>query len=186
MSEFELSLIFLISNFNTIFPGKIQESQMLKISQLLILFIFKILNKSSSTTFSKNIIEVLSKQTSFLEKIYNENWFNLGKILIELYTSIKIPIDLDGLFKKYEFDNCIIIKSEDNLNFLKIMLAKILKNYSKTKLQIILKYVKDELLKTGIDFDYHSYLLELLWILFREKNINHIKFLAIVIDSILK
>jgi hypothetical protein len=90
-------------------------------------------------------------------------------------------------FKKYELCNCIIIKSEDNLNFLKIMLAKLLRTFSKVKMYHILWLIVEEFknLMTTDNYDYLSYLLEMLWVLFREKNIKHVKYLPTLVKLIM-
>jgi len=159
---------------------------MIKLTQILVLFIFKYLNTpTTKINITKTIIEIVSKSTLYLEKIYAENSSNYGKFLIDLYASIKIPIDLDGLFKKYEIDNIVIIKAEDTYNFLKIMMAKNIKNFSKLKINVIMRIMLEELQKTSQTYDYHSYLLELLWILYREKSGKHVKYLPLLIDLIM-
>jgi hypothetical protein len=120
-----------------------------------------------------------------MEKIYKDNMTNYAKILIDLYTAIKLPIDLDGLFKKYDIGNCTVIKSEDNFNFLKIMLAKLLKNFSKTKVSTILKIIVEEFKRKLTDLDYFSYMLEILWILFREKSSKYVQYLPTLINLIM-
>jgi hypothetical protein len=120
-----------------------------------------------------------------MEIIYMENSGNYAKFLIDFYSSIKLPIDLEGLFKKYEIGNSVIIKSENNLNFLKIMLAKLIKNYSKINVSFVLKIIVEEFKKKTSDYDYYSYLLEILWIIFREKNYKHVVFLPPLINLII-
>jgi hypothetical protein len=185
LAEYELSLMNIIITFNSIYYDRVDSVSMMKITQLLILSIFKLLANNLYKSNSKLIIELLSKVNTYLEKIYKENMGGYAKILIDLYTAIKIPIDLDGQFKKYELGNCIIIKSEDNLNFLKIMLAKLLKTFSKVKISSILKLIVEEFKKKTTDYDYFSYLLEILWILFREKNIKHVQYLPTLVNLIM-
>jgi len=172
--------------FNFQNSNKIDEIKMIKLTQLLVLFVFKFLNTpNTKINITKTLIEILSKSTPILEKIYMENSSNYGKFLIDLYASIKVPIDLDGLFKKYEIDNIVIIKAEDTYNFLKIMMAKNIKNFSKLKINVVMRIMVEELQKTGGTYDYHSYLLELLWILFREKSGKHVQYLPLLIDLIM-
>ncbi len=172
--------------FNSQNSNRIDEIKMIKLTQILVLFIFKHLNSpTANINITKTIIEILSKSTPLLEKIYHENSSNFGKFCIDLYASIKVPIDLDGLFKKYELENIVIIKAENTNNFLKIMMAKNIKNFSKMKINVVMRIMVDELQKTGGSYDYHSYLLELLWILFREKSAKHVQFLPLLIDLIM-
>ena len=189
LTEFELSLINLIITINCLNEkSKIDEIHMTKVVELLILFIFKILQPNNSgykTNFSRIIVELLSKVSDTLEIIYKENTTNYAKFLIDMYTNVKIPIDLDGLFKKYDISNCSIIKSEDNYNFLKIMLAKLLKNFSKIKISFILKLIVEEFKKKITEYDYFSYLLEILWILFREKSAKQVQYLPTLINLIM-
>jgi WD40 repeat protein len=187
LTEFELSMINIIILYNSISMEKITEIQMIKVVELLILYVFKALNPTNIQrgNVNKVLVELLGKCTDLLDKIYKENMTNYSKFLIDLYTNIKIPIDLDGLFKKYELGNCIIIKSEDNFNFLKIMLAKLLKNFSKIKINFILKIIVEEFKRKSTEYDYFSYLLEILWILFRERNAKHVQFLPTLINLIM-
>ncbi len=191
LSEFDLSLINIVVTYNFLVEDKdkIEEEYIKRVSEILILYVFKVLNPKYShikASFSKIIVELLSKCSGYLEKIYSENMTNYARFLIELYTMVKIPIDLDGLFKKYEIGNCTIIKSEDNYNFLKILLAKLLKTFSKSSISFILKIIVEEFKKKNNDgYDYFSYLLEILWILFREKNAKYVNYLPPLINVIM-
>jgi hypothetical protein len=127
---------------------------------------------------------MLSKSVGNLEIIYKENMFNYAKFLIDLYTSLKVPIDLDGLFKKYDLDICTIIKSDSKFNFLKIMLAKQIKYFAKTKVNTIIYLIGEEFKKKNYEYNYYSHLLEILWLLLREKNAKYVQYLPLIVNLI--
>lgn len=218
LSEFDLLVAYLVITFNHLSTDKLHESIIEKTSQIIILFIFKILkDQELKTKYCKTVVELLSKSSVIVEKIFRDSPNNYLRILTEMYCSIRIPIDLEGLFKKYEIGNCVIIKSEDNLNFLKIMIAKVIKSFSKSKVNVVLKFVIEEFKNYGVtgnkseqktggnnffnnlisnitnsnsnrtdDVDRYNYLLEILWIIFKEKNYKHINYLPSLIHLIMK
>lgn len=187
LTEFELLLVTIIINYNSLNSNVISEDILNKSTQILIVFVFKIINDpEKKSKYSKLIIELILKSSTIFDKIFNEDSYNFLKLILGLYTSIKIPIDLEGLFKKFEIGNCLIIKSEDNLNFSKIMIAKILKSYCKTKVNIMLKYIIEEFEIVKESADIHNYLLEILWIIFKEKNAIYIQYLPSLVNLLMK
>ena len=191
LSEYELSLITYLILFNSIVGNsnskdKLPDKMIIKITQLLVLYVFKIVNDSSiKITYSKIVVELLGKSTEALETIYSLNKENYAKFLIEFYSNSNIPINLDSLFKKFEIGNYVIIKSEENPNFLKIILAKLIKTFAKTKLKIILSIIKDEFKKKLSNCAYINYLMEILWLLFRDRSAKLVHSLPIVVELIM-
>lgn len=178
LTELDLFNIYTLIIINSMSPGKISNNTIEKTCEIMILYVFKIFkNQELKNKYCKVIIEMISKSSSALEKIFKENSIHFVKILVGLYTSIKIPIDLNGIYKKYDIGNCSIIKSEDNLNFLKIMIAKIIKSYSKSKINLILKYIIEEFKNKTETPDSYNYMMEIIWLLFKDKNYKHVPIL---------
>jgi len=108
LSEYELSIINILISYNhtvtNINPkgnDKLKDIDILKITHLLVLFVFKNLkNKSLKISFSKNIFELIGRSTETLNKIYAKNASNYALFLIQYYCSINIPINLFSCFKK--------------------------------------------------------------------------------------
>ena len=199
LSEFELSLINILISYNhtvtNINPkGKdnLDDKDLIRITQLLVLFVFKNLkNKAIKISFSKNIFELLGKSTDTLNKIYSKNVSNYALFLIQYYCSLNIPINLSSSFKKYDIGNIALIKNEENHNFLKIIIFKYIKNYSKTKVSYVLKLIVDEFKKVENNLEteitnYYSYLVEILWLIFKERNHKLVQYLPTVTNQIMK
>lgn len=183
LNSYDLFLANCVITYDSIFHEVFPKEDIIKANQLLILLIFKYLKiEEIKSKYSKIIVEMLSKSVANLEIIYKENMFNYGKFLIELYTSIKVPIDLDGSFKKYDFDICTIIKSDSKFNFLKIMLAKQIKYFAKLKINTIIYLIIEEFKKKTTDYGYFSHLLEIIWLLFREKNPKYVQYLPSLVN----
>ncbi len=185
LDEYDLFLIDLVITFDSIFPEQLPKEDIIKSTQLFVLIIFKFLKtEETNSKYSKIIVELLSKSVANLDIIYKENMFNYAKFLIDLYTSIKVPIDLDGLFKKYDLDICTIIKSDSKFNFLKIMLAKQIKYFAKTKVNAIIYLIGEEFKKKNYEYNYYTHLLEILWLLLREKNAKYVQYLPLIVNLI--
>ena len=195
LSEFELSLItFLIlynhvalsSNSNT--HDQLPDNIIKKITHLLVITVFKIINeKNLKISFCRNVADLLGKTKDILENIYSDNINNYALFLIQYYTTSNVPINLDSPFKKFEMGNYSVLKSEENPLFLKLILAKLLLQFSKNKLSSLIKVIKDEFQnKKNEDYIYCSYLIEILFILFREKSYRLVTFLPTVITIIMK
>ena len=199
LSEYELSIINIlisynhtVSNINPKGQDKLKEAELFKITQLLVLFVFKNLkNKALNIPFSKNIFELLGKSTDILNKIYSKNASNYALFLIQYYCSLNIPINLSSSFKKYDIGNIALIKNEGNHNFLKIIIFKYIKNYSKTKVSYVLKLIVDEFKKVENEIEkeitnYYSYLVEILWLIFKERNHKLVQYLPTVTNQIMR
>ena len=199
LSEYELSIINVlisynhtVANINPKSHEQLTEFELTKITHLIVLFVFKnIKNKALKLSFSKNIFELIGKSTEILNKIYSKNAQNYALFLIQYYCSLNIPINLASSFKKYDIGNISIIKSEENHNFLKIIIAKFLKNFSKTKVSYILKLIIDEFKKVENDSEkevtnYYSYLIEILWLIFKERSHKLVQYLPTVTNQIMR
>ena len=193
LSKYELSLItFLIlynyisinSNINEKLPDIIIQ----KVTHLLIIAVFKIIKeKKFKFAFSRNIADLLGKLKDVLELIYKEKINNYALFLIQYYTIINIPINLDSPFIKFEIGNYSILKNEEKELFLKLILAKLLLQFAKTKLSSIIKVIMDEFQKNKhTDFTYCSYLIEIIYIIFQEKSFRLTTFLPPIINLIMK
>ena len=199
LSEFELSIInFLISynhtisNLNPKGKDKLKDLDVLKITHLLVLFVFKNLkNKSLKISFSKNIFELLGRSADTLSNIYAKNASNYALFLIQYYCSLNIPINLTSSFKKYDIGNIALIKNEENHNFLKIIIFKYIKNFCKSKVSYVLKLIVDEFKKVENEIEkeitsYYSYLVEILWLIFKERNHKLVQYLPTVTNQIMR
>ena len=199
LSEYELSIINIlisynhtVSNINPKGHDKLKESELLKITHLLVLFVFKNLkNKALKISFSKNIFELLGKSTDTLNKIYSKNASNYALFLIQYYCSLNLPINLSSSFKKYDIGNIALIKNEENHNFLKIIIFKYIKNFSKSKVSYVLKLIVDEFKKVENEIEkditnYYSYLVEILWLIFKERNHKLVQYLPTVTNQIMR
>ena len=199
LSEYELSIInilitynYTVININPKGNDKLTNLELLKITHLLVLFVFKNLkNKALKISFSKNIFELLGKSTETLKKIYAKNATNYALFLIQYYCSLNIPINLSSSFKKYDIGNIALIKNEENHNFLKIIIFKYIKNYTKEKVGYLLKLIVDEFKKVENDNEkeinnYYSYLVEILWLIFKERNHKLVQYLPTVTNQIMK
>ena len=199
LSEYELSIINIlisynhtVTNINIKGHDKLKDKDLLKITHLLVLFVFKSLkNKALKISFSKNIFELLGKSSETLSKIYEKNPLNYALFLIQYYCSLNIPINLSSSFKKYDIGNIALIKNEENHNFLKIIIFKYIKNFSKTKVSYVLKLIVDEFKKVENDLEkeitnYYSYLVEILWLIFKERNHKLVQYLPTVTNQIMR
>ena len=199
LSEYELSIINILISYNHTVTNvnpkgndKLDDLDILKITHLLVLFVFKNLkNKSLKISFSKNIFELIGKSTETLKQIYSKNATNYALFLIQYYCSLNIPINLSSSFKKYDIGNIAIIKNEENHNFLKIIIFKYIKNFSKTKVSYVLKLIVDEFKKVEGDVEkeitnYYSYLVEILWLIFKERNHKLVQYLPTVTNQIMR
>ena len=199
LSEYELSIInilitynYTVANMNPKGDDKLNDIDLLKLTHLLVLFVFKNLkNKSLKISFSKNIFELLGKSTETLKKIYAKNASNYALFLIQYYCSINIPINLSSSFKKYDIGNIALIKNEENHNFLKIIIFKYIKNYSKNKVSYVLKIIVDEFKKVENEIEkeitnYYSYLVEILWLTFKDRNHKLVQYLPTVTNQIMR
>ena len=187
LSEFDLLLIYLFINYHIHNHTTKAEEETLEVAcKLLILFIFKILkNQEQKSKYSKVIVDLISKSSNQFDILFKESSINYVKLLMGLYTSIRIPIDINSLFKKYDIGNCSIIKSEDNLNFLKIMIAKIIKTYAKSKANVVLKFIVDEFKHKHEDIEQYNYMMEIVWILFKDRSYKHIHYLPSLISLLM-
>ena len=199
LSEFELSIInillayhYAILDSNPKSNDKLKDSEILKLTHLLVLFVFKnIKTKSLKISFSKNIVELLGKSADNLNKIYEKNTTNYAKFLIQYYCSFNIPINLSSLYRKYEIGTIEIIKNEENHNFLKIILCEYIKIFSKTKISYVLKLIVEEFNALEKEpekeiTNYYSYLVEILFIIFKDRNHNLVQYLPIVTNQIMR
>ena len=199
LSEYELSIINILISYNhtvtSINPkgnDKLNDLDLLRITQLLVLFVFKNLkNKALKLSFSKSIFELLGKSTETLNKIYSKNASNYALFLIQYYCSLNIPINLSSSFKKYDIGNIALIKNEENHNFLKIIIFKYIKNFSKTKISYVLKLIFEEFKKVENDTEkeitnYYSYLVEIFWLIFKERNHKLVQYLPTVTNQIMR
>ena len=190
LSEYELSMINFLITYNSIAThsnDKLNENLMIKITQLLVLYVFKIIKDKNimKIPFSKNIVELLSISTALLDQIYQSNMGNYANFLLEFYVSCNIPVNLESTIKKFTIGTISIIKSEENPNFLKIILAKLIKDFCKTRISLILKIIVEEFKKKRNDQFIYPYLIEMLWLLFREKNAKRVQYLPTVINLIM-
>ena len=199
LSEYELSIInILISYHNAVLDlnpksnDKLKDNDIIKLTHLLVLFVFKNLkNKTLKIPFSKNIVELIGKSTETLNKIYAKNTTNYAQFLIQYYCSFNIPINLSIIYRKYEIGTIEIIKSEENNNFLKIFLSEYIKIFCKTKISYVLKLIVEEFKALEKDQEkeitnYYSYLVEILWIIFKDRNHNLVQYLPIVANQIMR
>ena len=101
LSEYELSIInilisyhYAILDLNPKSNDKLKDNDLMKLTHLLVLFVFKNLkNKTLKIPFSKNIVELIGKSTETLNKIYAKNTTNYAQFLIQYYCSFNIPIN---------------------------------------------------------------------------------------------
>ena len=198
LSEYELSIInilfsyhYAILDLNPNSKEKLSEKDLLKLTHLLVLFVFKNLkNKNLKIPFSKNIVELIGKSLEILDKIYEKHATNYAKLLIQYYCSFNIPINLSSVYRKYEIGAIEIIKNEENHNFLKIILSEYIKIYCKTNITYVLKFIVEEFnyleKNPGKEITtYYSYLVELLWIIFKDRNHNLVQYLPLVTGQIM-
>ena len=198
LSEFELSIInILISYHHAILDlnpkssDKLNNNDVLKLTHLLVLFVFKNLKtKTLKIAFSKNIVELIGKSSDILNKIYFKNSSNYAQFLIQYYCSFNIPINLSSVYRKYEIGTIEIIKNEENHNFLKIILSEYIKIFCKTKISYVLKFIVEEFkdLEKAPEKEitnYYSYLVEILWLIFKDRNHNLVQYLPIVTNQIM-
>ena len=189
LSEYELSLITYLILYNSLTGNNSKEmpdKMMIKITEMLVLYVFKIINDSSmKITYSKAVGELLGKSTETLEMIYKDNMDNYAKFLIEFYSNSNIPINLDSTFKKYTIGNYAIIKSEESPNFLKIIIAKLLKTFGRTRIKVILKIIQEEFKRKQSENSYLNYLIEIIWLFFRDTSYKLVQFLPAVIGLIM-
>jgi hypothetical protein len=197
LSEFELSLITFLIYYNKISEHnsssssysqeKLPENTMIKITQLLVLYVFKIINDSSLIfTFPKHVVGLITKQNDLLLELYKNHEANYAKLLIDFYTNSNIPINLESNFKKFEIgDHFSFIKSGEELNSLKIFLAKIIKIFSKIKMKTIVYIIQEEIKKRQNETKYCSFLLEIIWLLFKERQVKAIQCLPNVISLLM-
>ena len=198
LSEYELSIINILISYhyatidlNPKTNDKLKDNDILKLTHLLVLFVFKNLkNKTLKVPFSKNIVELLGKSNETLNKIYAKNTTNYAQFLIQYYCSFNIPINLSSVYRKYEIGTIELIKNEENHNFLKIILAEYIKIFCKTKISYILKLIVEEFkaLEKNPEKEitnYYSYLVEILWLIFKERNHNLVQYLPIVTNQIM-
>ena len=198
LSEFELSIInILISYHHAILDlnpkssDKLNNNDVLKLTHLLVLFVFKNLKtKTLKISFSKNIVELIGKSSDILNKIYFKNSSNYAQFLIQYYCSFNIPINLSSVYRKYEIGTIEIIKNEENHNFLKIILSEYIKIFCKTKISYVLKFIVEEFkdLEKAPEKEitnYYSYLVEILWLIFKDRNHNLVQYLPIVTNQIM-
>ena len=137
--------------------------------------------------FSKLVIEAILTNMPQIEDMYDKYPNNLGNMLIKLYISFPFPINLVISFKKYEIDDSTIIKSEDEFNYLKIIMAKTLKRFSKTNCKTTIRLLLANL-QENIDTNTSKIvnLLEIVWLLFREKKLSNVQYLPIIIDMLMR
>ena len=198
LSEYELSIInILISYHNALIDlnpkstDKLKDNDILKITHLLVLFVFKNLkNKTLKIPFSKNIVELLGKSSDTLNTIYAKNTTNYAQFLIQYYCSFNIPINLSSVYRKYEIGTIELIKNEENHNFLKIILSEYIKIFCKTKISYVLKLIVEEFKALEKEpekeiTNYYSYLVEILWLIFKDRNHNLVQYLPIVTNQIM-
>ena len=198
LSEYELSIInilisyhYAILDLNPKSNDKLKDNDLIKLTHLLVLFVFKNLkNKTLKIPFSKNIVELIGKSTETLNKIYAKNTTNYAQFLIQYYCSFNIPINLSSVYRKYEIGTIEIIKNEENHNFLKIILSEYIKIFCKSKISYVLKLIVEEFKALEKDpgkeiTNYYSYLVELLWIIFKDRNHNLVQYLPIVTNQIM-
>ena len=199
LSEYELSIInilisyhYAILDLNPKSNDKLKDNDLIKLTHLLVLFVFKNLkNKTLKIPFSKNIVELLGKSTEILNKIYAKHTTNYAQFLIQYYCSFNIPINLSSIYRKYEIGTIELIKNEENHNFLKIILSEYIKMFCKTKISYVLKLIVEEFKSLEKDpekeiTNYYSYLVEILWIIFKDRNHNLIQYLPIVTNQIMR
>ena len=195
LSEYELSLITFLILYNHIAISsnsnsheQLPENIIKKITHLLVITVFKIVNeKNLQIAFCRNVADLLGKTKEILEGIYHDNINNYALFLIQYYTTSNVPINLDSPFKKFEMGNYSVLKSEENPLFLKLILAKLLLQFSKTKISSVIKVIMDEFQKKKFeDPTYCSYLIEIMYILFREKSYRLVTYLSTVINLIMK
>ena len=182
-----------MTNINSKYIDELTDIDTLKITHLLVLFIFKDLNnKSLKISFNKNIFELLGKSTETLSKIYHKNSTSYILFLVQYYGSLNIPINFSSnSFKKYEIGNIALIKNEENHNFLKIIIFKYIKYFAKTKVSYVIKLIVDEFRNVEDDTEkeitnYYSYLVEILWLIFKERNHRLIQYLPTVTNQIMR
>jgi hypothetical protein len=171
---------------------KLKDNDVLKLTHLIVLFVFKNLkSKTLKLSFSKNIVELLGKSADILNKIYEKNTTNYAQFLIQYYCSFNIPINLSSVYKKYEIGTIELIKNEENHNFLKIILSEYIKIFCKTKISYILKLIVEEFKDLEKEPEkeitkYYSYLVEILWLIFKDRNHNLVQYLPIVTNQIMR
>ena len=199
LSEYELSIINILISYhyamidlNPKSNDKLKDNDVLKLTHLIVLFVFKNLkSKTLKLSFSKNIVELLGKSADILNKIYEKNTTNYAQFLIQYYCSFNIPINLSSVYKKYEIGTIELIKNEENHNFLKIILSEYIKIFCKTKISYILKLIVEEFKDLEKEPEkeitkYYSYLVEILWLIFKDRNHNLVQYLPIVTNQIMR
>lgn len=183
INSFDLFLVNCIINYDSLISDIFKNEDIIKADRILILLIFKFLkNQNYKLNYFKILVELLSKSIENMEIIYKDNKFNYGKFLINLYTSIKVPINLDGVFKKYDLELCSIIKANSKMNFLKIMLAKQIKYFAKRNINTFMYYMAEEFKSTKSEYDHFNFLLELLWIFFKDQNPQYTHYLPSLVN----
>ena len=66
------------------------------------------------------------------------------------------------------------------------MIAKILKSYSKHKINIVLKHIIEEFKAKTEEPDVYNYMMEIIWILFKDKNSKYIQYLPSLVNLLMK
>lgn len=199
LSEFELSIINILMSYhyamidsNPKSTDKLKDNEVLKLTHLLVLFVFKNLkSKALKISFSQNIVELLGKSNEILNKIYEKHTANYAKFLIQYYCSFNTPIILSSVYRKYEIGTIEIIKCEESHNFLKIILCEYIKLFCKTKISYVLKLIVEEFNALEKEpekeiTNYYSYLVEILWLIFKDRNHNLVQYLPIVTNQIMR
>ena len=199
LSEFELSIMNILMTYhyaivdsNPKSNDKLKDNDVLKLTHLLVLFVFKNLkSKALKISFSQNIVELLGKSNEILNKIYKQHTANYAKFLIQYYCSFNTPIILSSIYRKYEIGTIEIIKREEVHNFLKIILCEYIKLFCKTKISYVLKFIVEEFNALEKEpqkeiTNYYSYLVEILWLIFKDRNHNLVQYLPIVTNQIMR
>ena len=195
LSEFELSLITILMSYNDIIEinenknDRLPDTIMIQITQLLVLYVLKIIKYkliNQEIALCKNVCLLLAVSSKRLESIYtNESINNYVMILIQLYTSLNIPLNEEYFFRKIDIGKYKIIKSEDNQIHIKYVLINHIKMFFKNNLDLLLKNILNEFNKNNLSNEQYSFLIELIYYLFYKPSYKNVKYLSSVFELLM-
>jgi hypothetical protein len=195
LSEFELSLITILMSHNDIIEinenknDRLPDTIMIQITQLLVLYVLKIIKYkliNQEIALCKNVCLLLAVSSKRLESIYtNDSINNYVMILIQLYTSLNIPLNEEYFFRKIDIGKYKIIKSEDNQIHIKYVLINHIKMFFKNNLHYLLKNILNEFNKNNLSNEQYSFLIELIYYLFYKPSYKNVKYLSSVFELLM-
>ena len=139
-------------NINNINNNNINNNLYQKLFHLLIIFIFKIISNKpifikNNYTYCKIIMDLLVDYYYNLDIIYNNNIKNLALFFLHFYDKNTIEHIQSGKnnIKLYKIEkNIFIMKSNENQYIIKVLLLKVLSEYSIKKFNILIEIIENE------------------------------------------